>query len=195
MFCVLICHIHLLPFSSIQILPPVVNYISQTDYKRIIAKVFSSPSELCSLLNICFVIRVVSEALSNKTPGFPLVNCQVNALDLQEIFFQGETNLVLNWAVLNVYSSQHWRSIDYSVLCALRAEMVATVVRKKLHFCRGQKTPELSSHFQAEISLGWQKKKFQNTNRSMGLNVLQSFVHKYMGMEHLTNAYWFQDQR
>lgn len=73
-----------------------MNYISQSDYKGIIAKVFSLPSVLCSSLNICFVIKVASEALSNKTLVFPLVNCKVNALNLQEVFFQGETNLFLN---------------------------------------------------------------------------------------------------
>lgn len=93
MFCVLICHVHLLPFPSVQVLPPVVNYISQSDYKGIIAKVFSLPSVLCSLLNICFVIRVALEALSNKTPVFPLVNCKVNALNLQEIFFSREKQI------------------------------------------------------------------------------------------------------
>lgn len=86
-----------MPHSS----SPVFLYLSsstdcelyQSAYKGIIAKVFSLPSVLCSLLNICFVIRVASEALSNKTPVFPLVNCKVNALNLQEIFFQEENKV------------------------------------------------------------------------------------------------------
>lgn len=113
-----------------------------SDYKGITAKVFSLPSVLCRLLNICFVTRAASEALSNNTPVFPLVNCKVNALNLQEIFFQGETNLFLNRAVLKVYSSQHWRSIDSSGLRALRVE---TVVREKnLHFWGGGGEPRVT---------------------------------------------------
>lgn len=86
--------------------------------------------------------------MSNKTPVFPLVNCKVNALNLQEIFLQEEKNLGLNRVVLKVYSSQLRRSIDTSVLCALRAEMLATDVRKKSHFCRGgKKTSRVKQQF------------------------------------------------
>lgn len=88
MFYILMCHVHLLPFSSIWALPLIVNCINQLTKELL--QSFSLPSVLCSLLNICFVIWVASEAMSNNIPVFSLVNCKVNALNLQEIFFQEE---------------------------------------------------------------------------------------------------------